>query len=96
MKNKCFRGLTINESLLILAPMNDIKYIDVTTQAGEPRIAGIIGNHWVSISSGVASLLERRTSADWQGNQCPGEWMAGETVTDEVTGEVYAHATTTP
>ena len=70
--------------------MKHIKYIDVVTQVGEPRIAGIIGDHWISISSGVASLLERRTSADWQGNQCPGEWMAEETVSDDF-GQVYKH-----
>ena len=90
MKKNAPKGLTISRLLLILAPMNDIKYIDVVTQAGEPRIAAVIGDHWLTISAGIASLLERRTSADWQGNQCPGEWMAGETVSDDF-GQVFKH-----
>ena len=68
------------------------RFVNVKTESGEQRIAGISRNgEWFSVSAGIASLEGREQSADCTGGQCEGGWLTGQTLTDEVTGEVYQH-----
>ena len=69
------------------------KFVNVRTEAGEQRIAGVSRTgQWFSISAGIASLEGRGHSENPVGNQCDGgDWFAGQTLTDEVTGQVYTH-----
>ncbi len=66
------------------------QFVNVRTESGEKRIAGISRNgEWFSVSSEIASLEGGARSSSPDGDQCNGEWLTGQTLIDEATGQVY-------